>query len=200
MTISKELMDRFEAESKQAEAGGGAEKLAKRKAKGLMSARERLIAFFDPGSFQEFGKFAQHDCHNFGLEKVKLPGDGVVTGIGLVDGRSVAAFSQDFTVGGGALGKVHAKKVVDLMDYAERMGVPILGINDSGGARIQEGVNSLSGYGKVFYKNVELSGVVPQIAIIAGPCAGGSPTLLLGRKLNKVLLISNAWCSSSATK
>jgi propionyl-CoA carboxylase beta chain len=153
---------------------GGADKIAARHAKGLMTARERLLAFFAPGTFMEFGQHAQHDCHDFGLAGKPLPGDGVVTGVGHVDGRPVAAFSQDFTVGGGALGRIHAKKLCDLMDYAIQSGMPVVGINDSGGARIQEGDESLSGYGRVFFKNVLLSGVVPQISIIAGPCAGGA--------------------------
>lgn len=181
MTIAKELMDRLEASNAEAEAAGGRDRLERRKSMGLMSARERIEALYDSGTFQEFGKFAQHDCHDFGMEKKRLPGDGVITGTGLVSGRPVAAFSQDFTVGGGALGRIHAKKIVDLMDYAEHAGIPIVGISDSGGARIQEGVNSLSGYGQVFFKNVEASGVIPQVAIIAGPCAGGaaySPALM----------------------
>jgi propionyl-CoA carboxylase beta chain len=181
MTIAKELMDRLKASTADAEAAGGASRLEKRKAKDLMSARERITFLFDAGTFQEFGKFAQHDCHDFGMDQKSLPGDGVITGTGLVSGRPVAAFSQDFTVGGGALGRIHAKKIVDLMDYAEHAGIPVVGINDSGGARIQEGVNSLSGYGQVFFKNVEASGVIPQVAIIAGPCAGGaaySPALM----------------------
>ena len=124
---------------------------------------------------------AEHDCHNFGMEKKSLPGDGVVTGTGLVDGRLVAAFSQDFTVSGGSLGRIHAKKICDMMDYALKVGCPIIGFNDSGGARIQEGDDSLSGYGQVFFRNVLVSGVLPQIAIISGPCAGGaaySPALM----------------------
>lgn len=124
---------------------------------------------------------ADHDCHNFDMEKKSLPGDGVVTGTGLVDGRAVAAFSQDFTVGGGALGRIHAKKICDVMEHALKAGCPIVGFNDSGGARIQEGDDSLSGYGQVFFRNVLVSGVVPQIAVVAGPCAGGaaySPALM----------------------
>jgi propionyl-CoA carboxylase beta chain len=125
--------------------------------------------------------FAEHQCTNFGMEDKKLPADGVITGVGLMEGRPVAAFSQDFLVAGGSLGRVHAQKICDLMDYAQRAGVPIVAFNDSGGARIQEGVLSLAGYGQVFFRNVLLSGVVPQIAVIAGPCAGGaaySPALM----------------------
>ena len=155
-------------------AGGGADRLAERKKKGLLNARERIDALFQPGTFIESGMHAEHDCHHFGMESKSLPGDGVVTGVGYIDGRAVAVFSHDFTVGGGALGRIHSKKVCDLMDYAIEAGLPVVGINDSGGARIQEGDDSLSGYGQVFFRNVLLSGVVPQISIIAGPCAGGA--------------------------
>ena len=155
-------------------AGGGAEKLAERKKKGLLNARERIDALFQPGTFLESGLHAQHDCHHFGMESRSLPGDGVITGVGYIDGRAVAAFSHDFTIGGGALGRIHSKKVCDLMDYAIEAGLPVIGINDSGGARIQEGDDSLSGYGQIFFRNVLLSGVVPQISIVAGPCAGGA--------------------------
>jgi len=181
MTISPKLLEELERRREEARLAGGQDKIDKRHAKGLLTARERLEAFFEPGTFQEFGMHAQHACTSFGLEKKKLPTDGVITGTGLVQGRSVAAFSQDFTVGGGALGRIHAKKICDLMDYAQQAGMPVVAINDSGGARIQEGVDSLSGYGQVFFRNVLLSGVVPQIAIIAGPCAGGaaySPALM----------------------
>lgn len=181
MAITKELLDDLRKRREKARAAGGAERLEKRRAAGLMTARERLEAFFEAGTFQEFGMHAQHACHNFGMQSKAMPYDGVVTGVGLVDGRAVAAFSQDFTVGGGALGRIHAKKICDLMEFALDSGIPVVGINDSGGARIQEGVDSLSGYGQVFFKNVYLSGVVPQVAIIAGPCAGGaaySPALM----------------------
>ncbi len=174
MSITPSLLATLTEKRRIAEAGGGADKIVARHSKGLMTARERLEAFFEPGTFMEFGQHAQHDCHDFGLADKVMPGDGVVTGVGHVDGRPVAAFSQDFTVGGGALGRIHAKKLCDLMDYASQAGMPVLGINDSGGARIQEGDESLSGYGRVFFKNVLLSGVVPQISIVAGPCAGGA--------------------------
>ncbi|MBC2592997.1 acyl-CoA carboxylase subunit beta [Ruficoccus amylovorans] len=174
MAIAKELLDELKKRRERADAAGGKAKIEKRHEKGLLCARERLELFFEKGTFQEFGKHAQHSCHNFGMETKDMPYDGVVCGVGYVDGRPVAAFSQDFTVGGGALGRIHAKKIVDLMDYAHDMGIPVVGINDSGGARIQEGVDSLSGYGQVFFKNVFLSGVVPQVAIIAGQCAGGA--------------------------
>lgn len=174
MPISPDLLKQLEEKRQIAYAAGGVDKLAERKKKGLMTARERLEALFQPGTFMEFGLHAQHSCHDFGLEGKPLPGDGVITGIGYVNGRPVAAFSQDFTVGGGALGRIHSKKICDLYDYAMRAGMPVIGINDSGGARIQEGDDSLSGYGQVFFRNVLLSGVVPQISIIAGPCAGGA--------------------------
>jgi propionyl-CoA carboxylase beta chain len=139
-----------------------------------MTARDRLDNLFQQGTFMEFGMHAQHACHNFGMEKKELPADGVVTGTGYVGDRPVAAYSEDFTVAGGSLGAMHAQKICDIMDYAQQSGMPVVCFNDSGGARIQEGVESLSGYGKVFFKNVYLSGVVPQIAVIAGPCAGGA--------------------------
>ncbi|MEM8549821.1 MAG: acyl-CoA carboxylase subunit beta [Verrucomicrobiota bacterium] len=181
MAIDKALLTELKKRRDKANAAGGKARVDKRHEKGLMTARERLEAFFTKGTFQEFGMHAAHSCHNFGMEKKEMPYDGVVCGVGYVEGRPVAAFSQDFTVGGGALGRIHAKKICDLMEYAHEMGVPVVAINDSGGARIQEGVDSLSGYGQVFFKNVFLSGVVPQIAIIAGQCAGGaaySPALM----------------------
>lgn len=181
MPISKTLLETLRAKQAEALDGGGAEKNQKRRERGLMTARDRLDALFSPDTFQEFGLHARHETRSFGMEKKVLPGDGVVTGIGYVDGRPVAAFSQDFTVAGGSLGKIHAEKICEVMDYAEKAGLPVVGFNDSGGARIQEGVESLSGYGQVFNRNIRLSGVVPQIAVIAGSCAGGaaySPALM----------------------
>ncbi len=174
MAIDPKLLADLKARRKKAQDAGGADKIKKRHDKGQLSARERLEQFFEEGTFQEFGMHAQHSCHRFGMETKEMPYDGVVCGTGYVNGRPVAAYSQDFTVGGGALGRIHAKKICDLMDYAHDVGVPVVGVNDSGGARIQEGVDSLSGYGQVFFKNVLLSGVVPQVAVIAGPCAGGA--------------------------
>lgn len=174
MPIDPTLLKDLEARRQTAILGGGEAKQKARRDKGMMTARERLEALFDENTFQEFGMHAQHSCKNFGMEKKKMPGDGVVTGTGYVDGRPVAAYAHDFTVGGGALGRIHAKKVCDLIDYAIKAGLPVIGVNDSGGARIQEGVDSLSGYGEIFYRNVQCSGLVPQIAIIAGPCAGGA--------------------------
>ncbi len=181
MAILANLVEELETRRKTARAGGGEKKLEARRTKGIMTARDRIEALFDAGTFQEFGMHANHACHDFGMQGKDLPCDGVVAGVGLVDGRPVAVFSQDFTVAGGSLGRIHAKKIVDLMDYAVQNGMGVVGFNDSGGARIQEGVESLSGYGQVFFKNVSLSGVVPQIAVISGPCAGGaaySPALM----------------------
>ena len=174
MPISKALLSTLEQKRQAAYEAGGEEKLAERRKKGLLTARDRITALFEANTFMEWGLHAQHDCHNFGMEGKALPGDGVITGVGYIDGRPVAAFSQDFTVGGGALGRIHSKKICDIMDYAQKAGIPLIGINDSGGARIQEGDDSLSGYGQVFFRNVELSGLVPQISVIAGPCAGGA--------------------------
>jgi propionyl-CoA carboxylase beta chain len=179
MALRNELLDELLARRKEASEGGGLEKLEKRRRKGLLNARERLDELYDAGSFQESGMHVNHDTT--GMEGKHLPGDGVVTGIGNVGGRPIAAFSQDFTVSGGSLGRMHSQKICDMMETAANLGIPVVAINDSGGARIQEGVHSLSGYGKVFFRNVQLSGLVPQVAIIAGPCAGGaaySPALM----------------------
>ncbi len=154
--------------------GGGAKRIEKQHQLGKYTARERLALLFDPDTFQESHLFMKHRCTQFGLEGKEMPGEGVVTGHGYVDGRPVYAVSQDFTVAGGSVGEASAKKVCDVMDSALKTGDPFIFINDSGGARIQEGVDALSGYGEIFYRNVELSGVVPQISIIAGPCAGGA--------------------------
>ena len=181
MANLKDLLSDLVKRREVAFLGGGADKTEARHAKGQMTARERLLEMFTLNTFQEMGMHVEHDTRDFGMQERKLPGDGVVTGIGYVDGRPVASFSQDFTVAGGSLGKVHADKICNVMDYAGRAGLPIVGFNDSGGARIQEGVESLSGYGKVFHHNIMMSGVVPQIAVIAGPCAGGaaySPALM----------------------
>jgi len=181
MAINKELLDELQKRRAVALAGGGKEKMKKRHAEGRLGARERVEQLFDQKSFNEYGMHVNHACHMPGFAGKFMPGDGVVTGTGNVDGRPVAIYSQDFTVGGGALGHMQAKKICDIMDIASETGIPVVAINDSGGARIQEGIHSLSGYGQVFYKNVAASGVVPQIAIIAGPCAGGaaySPALM----------------------
>lgn len=153
---------------------GGVKRVEKQHAQGKLTARERLIQLFDEGSFVETGMFVKHRCVDFGMENVEAPAEGVVTGYGTVAGRLVYAYAQDFTVLGGSLGEMHAKKIVDVMDMALKMGAPIIGLNDSGGARIQEGVDALSGYGKIFFKNTISSGVIPQISVIMGPCAGGA--------------------------
>ena len=174
MAISKTLADELEKRRSVALEGGGKKKAEDRHAKGRLTARERLDALFSKGTFQEFGLHAQHNTRYFGMEGKSIPTDGVITGTGFVDGRPVTAFSQDFGVVGGSLGEIHAKKICASMDHAVKAGCPVIGFNDSGGARIQEGVGALSGYGQVFYRNVLLSGVVPQISVIAGPCAGGA--------------------------
>ncbi|MCL8025759.1 acyl-CoA carboxylase subunit beta [Nocardioides bruguierae] len=154
--------------------GGGEKRLAKQHEQGKLTARERVDALLDPGTFAETGMFARHTSTYFGLDKVEMPADGVVTGAGAVLGRPVHVASQDFTVAGGSAGEVHSDKVVAMMRASLSTGTPFVFINDSGGARVQEGIGSLAGYGRVFYSNVLLSGVVPQVAIIAGPCAGGA--------------------------
>jgi propionyl-CoA carboxylase beta chain len=160
--------------SKLAEQGGGAERLEKQKASGKMTARERIEFFLDENSFEEFDKFVVHRSNDFGLENQKYPGDGVITGHGLVDGREVFIFAQDFTVFGGSLSETHAQKICKVMDLAMKTGAPVIGLNDSGGARIQEGVVSLGGYADIFLRNTLASGVIPQISCILGPCAGGA--------------------------
>ena len=143
-------------------------------AQGKLTARERLTVLFDPETFEEWDTFVEHRCTDFGMETTKIPGDGVVTGSGLVEGRLVFAFAQDFTVFGGSLSETHAQKICKIMDQAMKVGAPVIGLNDSGGARIQEGVSSLAGYAEVFLRNVMASGVIPQISVIMGPCAGGA--------------------------
>ena len=166
--------DRWNTLKRRAREAGGEDRVKKHKASGKLTARERLEGFFDPGTFTEIDPYVTHRVQSFGLNERRIPGDGVVTGWGEVDGRPVCAFAQDATVFGGALGEAHAEKIVKIMETAKKAGVPIVGLNDSGGARIQEGVMSLGGYGEVFFRNVTLSGVVPQISLILGPCAGGA--------------------------
>ena len=165
-----ELYDR----RREVELGGGEERIEKQHAKGKLTARERIELLVDPGTFVELNPFIQHRSTNFGLDKQKGPGEGVVTGYGKVNGRDIYLFSQDFTVFGGALGEMHALKIANVMDLAAKNGAPFIGLNDSGGARIQEGVVSLDGYGQIFYRNSIYSGVIPQISVIMGPCAGGA--------------------------
>lgn len=164
----------LEQKRKEARLGGGQKRIDKQHAKGKLTARERIALLLDPDTFEEWDMFVEHRCFDFDMEKTKIPGDGVVTGSGLINGRPVFVFSQDFTVFGGSLSETHAGKICKLMDKAILLGIPIIGINDSGGARIQEGVASLGGYAEVFQRNVLASGVVPQISLIMGPCAGGA--------------------------
>jgi methylmalonyl-CoA carboxyltransferase large subunit len=168
------LIEALRQKRERLQQGGGAERLAKHKEQGKLTARERVDALVDPDSFEEFGLFAQHRQTHFGMAGKEVPADGVVTGAASVDGRLIHLASQDFTVLGGSAGEVHSLKVADVMERSLKTGSPFVFLNDSGGARVQEGIDSLSGYGKVFYTNVLLSGAVPQIAVICGPCAGGA--------------------------
>jgi propionyl-CoA carboxylase beta chain len=173
MSLEKKMQ---EIDEKRAEArlGGGQKRIDTQHAKGKLTARERLDLLLDKGSFEEFDMFVAHRSHDFGLDKKKILGDGVVTGVGTIDGRQVFVFSQDFTVFGGSLSEAHAEKICKIMDMAMKVGSPVIGLNDSGGARIQEGVVSLGGYADIFLRNTLASGVVPQISLILGPCAGGA--------------------------
>jgi propionyl-CoA carboxylase beta chain len=170
----KENIQRIQSLSHEAELGGGEERLKRQREGGRLTARERIDSLLDQGSFVELDKFKTHRCDDFGMAARKIPGDGVVTGYGTVDGRQVCVFSQDFTVFGGSLSGAFAEKVCKVMDLATKVGCPVIGLNDSGGARIQEGVVSLAGYSDIFLRNVLSSGVVPQISAIMGPCAGGA--------------------------
>ncbi|MDD2344983.1 MAG: acyl-CoA carboxylase subunit beta [Bacteroidales bacterium] len=154
--------------------GGGSKAIEKQKATGKMTARERIVSILDPDTFHEYDIFVEHAGKDFDMDKKYLPGDGVITGTGTINGYPMCIFAQDFTVAGGSLGYMHAKKICKIMDHAMKLKVPIIGINDSGGARIQEGVNALAGYGDIFYRNTQASGVIPQISVILGPCAGGA--------------------------
>lgn len=172
-TIDELCASLIERREKAAQ-GGGAKAIAKQHEKGKMTARERIAAILDPGSFVEIDEFVEHRCVNFGLDETVFLGDGVVTGYGTINGRIVYIFSQDFTVMGGSLGEMHANKICKVLDLALMNGAPCIGVNDSGGARIQEAVDALSGYGKIFFRNVKASGVIPQLSVIAGPSAGGA--------------------------
>lgn len=167
-------LETLKEKSRQAELGGGEARLEKQKANGRMTARERIEFLLDENSFEEFDKFVVHRSTDFGMEKQQYLGDGVITGHGLIDGREVFVFAQDFTVFGGSLSETHAQKICKVMDLAMKVGAPIIGLNDSGGARIQEGVVSLGGYADIFLRNTLASGVIPQISCIMGPCAGGA--------------------------
>jgi acetyl-CoA carboxylase carboxyltransferase component len=167
---TQELRKRIEA----AFAGGGEKAIEKQKAIGKLTARERIDGILDSGSFNEYDMFIEAANNDFGMDKNQVPGDGVITGMGTIEGHPVCIYAQDFTVVGGSLGYMHAKKICKIMDHALKMKMPIIGINDSGGARIQEGVNALAGYGEIFYRNTKASGIIPQISVILGPCAGGA--------------------------
>jgi propionyl-CoA carboxylase beta chain len=173
MTLEKKIKD-IKHRSDLAELGGGKERIEDQHRAGKLTARERIDLLLDEGSFQEMDKFVVHQCHDFGMDKKKIFGDGVVTGYGSIDGRTVFIFAQDFTVFGGSLSETYGKKICKIMDLALKAGVPIIGLNDSGGARIQEGVASLAGYADIFLRNTLASGVIPQISAIMGPCAGGA--------------------------
>ena len=178
---NKEKIELMRAREKKIELGGGQKALEKVKATGRLTARERLGRLFDEGTFVEMDKFVEHRCVNFGMDQTEVPGEGVVTGYGMVNGRTVFAFAQDFSTMGGSLGEMHAAKIVKCQDRAMSACAPIVGLNDSGGARIQEAVDSLAGYGRIFYKNTMASGIIPQISAIMGPSAGGavySPALM----------------------
>jgi propionyl-CoA carboxylase beta chain len=168
------IIAELEAKRTKARQGGGQRRIDAQHSKGKLTARERIDVLYDEGSFEEWDMFVEHRCNDFGMAEEKVPGDGVVTGFGTINGRLCFVFSQDFTVFGGALSEAHAEKICKIMDQAMKVGAPIIGLNDSGGARIQEGVASLGGYAEVFQRNVLASGVVPQISMVMGPCAGGA--------------------------
>jgi acetyl-CoA carboxylase carboxyltransferase component len=170
----EQQLSKLQARLETIHQGGGPDKIQKQHQAGKKTARERLELLLDPGSFQEIGQFVTHRGTEFGMENLETPGEGVVTGSGLIDGRLVYIYSQDFTVMGGSLGEMHAAKICRIMDLALKTGAPLIGINDSGGARIQEGVDALNGYGEIFKRNTLASGVIPQISIILGPSAGGA--------------------------
>ena len=170
----KDILAELETRRDTARQGGGDRRVALQHAKGKLTARERIELLLDEGSFEEFDMFVRHRCTEFEMEADRPPGDGVVTGWGTINGRMVYVFSQDFTVFGGSLSATHAQKICKIMDMAMQNGAPVIGLNDSGGARIQEGVDSLAGYAEVFQRNIMASGVVPQISVIMGPCAGGA--------------------------
>src|SRR5213079_1730551 len=169
-----DILRRLDEKREAARLGGGARRIKAQHERGKLTARERLEVLLDPGSFEEWDMFVEHRSHDFGIDEHRIPGDGVVTGYGTVNGRLVFVFSQDFTVFGGSLSEAHAEKICKIMDQAMNVGAPVIGLNDSGGARIQDGVASLAGYAEVFERNVLASGVVPQVSLIMGPCAGGA--------------------------
>jgi len=168
------VLTKLENKRQQAREGGGKKRVDAQHGKGKLTARERLEVLLDPDSFEEYDMFVEHRSTNFGMNDNITPGDGCVTGTGTINGRLVYVYSQDFTVFGGSLSEANAKKICKVMDMAMKTGAPVIGLNDSGGARIQEGVDSLAGYGEIFQRNVNASGVIPQISLIMGPCAGGA--------------------------
>ena len=172
--MMQKKLEELLARKEEASLGGGLSRIERQHEQGKLTARERVHFLLDEGSFEEIGQLVVHRSHDFGMETQRIPGDGVVTGYGTVNGRLVYVFAQDFTVFGGSLSETHAEKICKIMDLAMKNGAPVIGLNDSGGARIQEGVNSLGGYADIFYRNVRSSGVVPQISAILGPCAGGA--------------------------
>ena len=169
-----DIIQQLEQKRAGARLGGGQRRIDAQHQRGKPSARERIEVLLDPGSFEAWDMFVEHRCSDFGMADTTIPGDGVVTGYGTINGRITFVFSQDFTVFGGSLSEAHAEKICKIMDHAIKVGAPVIGLNDSGGARIQEGVASLAGYANVFQRNVMASGVIPQISVIMGPCAGGA--------------------------
>lgn len=184
----EDKLQKLKERREKAALGGGEERIKAQHEKGKLTARERLNMLLDPGSFEEYDMFAEHQCHDFDMHKSVYPGDGVITGCGAIDGKQVFVFAQDFTVVGGSLSKTHADKICKIMDMAMKVGAPVIGLNDSGGARVQEGVDALAGYAEIFWRNVMASGVIPQISAIMGPCAGGavySPAIMDFTIMNK---------------
>ena len=173
MSLLNKVLDFF-TRRENASSGGDPKAVEKQLASGKLTARERISELLDSGTFHEYDLFVKHAGKDFGMDKKELPGDGVITGTGMILGHPVCIFAQDFTIAGGSLGLMHARKITKIMNHAIKLGIPLIGINDSGGARIQEGVNSLAGYGEIFYRNTLASGVIPQISVILGPCAGGA--------------------------
>ncbi|MFM8153091.1 MAG: acyl-CoA carboxylase subunit beta, partial [Polynucleobacter victoriensis] len=169
-----DIIKQLEAKREQARLGGGQKRINAQHGKGKLTARERIELLLDEGSFEEWDMFVEHRCTDFGMANESVPGDGVVTGYGMINGRLTFVYSQDFTVFGGSLSEAHAEKICKVMDQAMKVGAPVIGLNDSGGARIQEGVASLGGYAEIFQRNVSASGVIPQISLIMGPSAGGA--------------------------
>jgi len=173
MSLAQKIKELFTRKAK-IQTGGGQKAIEKQASMGKLTARERIKTLLDPNSFHEYDLFVEHKCLDFDMDKKQLAADGVITGTGTIYGHPICIFAQDFTVAGGSLGIMHARKITKIMDHALKLGIPLIGINDSGGARIQEGVNSLAGYGEIFYRNTLASGVIPQLSVILGPCAGGA--------------------------